>query len=128
MTALEQYRTNPVHRNGTQGKSQWKITTPEELACFRATIEKQWVLGDIAWGLHAPAGTLEYLGVAEDHETLVFIAKFVGKQANWHGYPADHQRNFQDIPDGMILECWMNLKLLAAAKARKLLRGQPCCL
>lgn len=126
MTPLEQYQPNPVHRNGTQEKSQWRITTPEELACFQATVENQWRLGNVGWGLHSPAGTPEYLGVAEDHATMVFIAKFVGKQAIWHGYPADHQRNFQDIPDGTILDIWMKLNLIAAAKARKILRGQPC--
>jgi len=75
-----------------------------------------------------PTGRPEYLGVAQDHATQIFIAKFVGAGGVWHGYPADHQQNQRDIPDESVLLKWMDLKVLSPAKVRKVLRGQLCLL
>ena len=85
-----------------------------------------WLVGKIGWGLHLAAGKPDYLGVARDHETKVFVAKFTGEQNVWHGYPADHRRNHQDIPTEQVLTAWIRDGLLARAKIRKLTRGQPC--
>jgi hypothetical protein len=126
MASIEDYQPNAAHRTTGSRRSQWTISIPEEKTCFLRSIENLWLLQDVGWGLHYPAGAPEYLGVAEDQETLLFIARFVGKSGAWHGYPADHQRNFQDIPDDRILRHWLELKLLAAAKIRKITRGQPC--
>jgi hypothetical protein len=59
---------------------------------------------------------------------MLFVAKFVASAppAVWHGYPADHERNPQDIPESEVLRDWIQSGLLAAAKVRKLTRGQPC--
>ena len=120
------YTSNPVHRNRTMGKSQWSITIEDENVCFSRAVANAWLVGQEGWGLHYPTGRPKYLGVAQDHTTQVFIAKFVGASEVWHGYPADHQQNQRDIPDEGVLRKWMDAKFLSPAKVRKVLRGQPC--
>ena len=54
------------------------------------------------------------------------MAKFVGNRDIWYGYPADHQRNQQDIPTERVRRIWMQGGVLTPAKIRKITRGQPC--
>jgi hypothetical protein len=94
---------------------------------FDRSVSRGWLLADSGWGLHIPDSTPDWLGVAQDHTTRVFIAKFVGQSAGvWHGYPADHVKNARDVPHEDVLSAWLKAELLAPAKARKILRGQPC--
>lgn len=74
------------------------------------------------------AGNATYLGDSDDGLRRLLIAKFVASNSPkvWHGYPADHQKRTQDIPDTIILEEWMRLSYLKPAKIRKVMRGQPC--
>lgn len=124
------YTCHPDHRNGTLGKSQWRVVPDEEIRCFARCLRDTWTRGAVGWSLHLVDGRPEYLGVAQDHRTPLFVAKFVdGTQRGiWHGYPADHQRNHADIPDLPILRDWLNGALLTRPKIRKLIRGQPCSL
>lgn len=120
------YLSNSQHRNRTKGKSQWSISLAQEFTCFNTTHANQWIENNNGWGLHYSEGVLDYLGLAQDHITQVFIAKFVGNQGTWHGYPADHRQNRQDIPAGRILAIWMKANVLSPAKIRKIMKGQPC--
>ena len=123
------YRPHPHHRNRMPGKSQWTIPVADEITCFKRAATSGWLLNLAGWGLHIPNKNPDWLGVAQDHSTQVFIAKFVGRQQNqWHGYPADHCRNAQDIPHEQVLYAWIDSKLLSTAKIRKVMRGQRCCL
>jgi len=124
------YRHHPDHRNGTSWKSQWTISEAAELASFELARSRGWLLGQVGWGLHIPIRSPEWLGVAQDHLTRVFFAKFVGATAPvmWHGYPADHRRNAADIPADLVLKAWLMAALLSPAKIRKIARGQPCSL
>ena len=120
------YKPNPLHRNGAAEKSQWRIPLAGEITCFSGACTNGWFDGGVGWGLHLPAGKPDYLGVAQDHETIVFVAKFTEDQDVWHGYPADHRRKHGDIPTEPVLDDWMRDGLLTPAKIRKLTRGQPC--
>ena len=120
------YLSNPQHRDRTKGKSQWTITLKDEIACFNVACAKHWTDKGNGWGLHYSGEVLAYLGVAQDHQTRVFIAKFVENEGIWHGYPADHQTNRQDVPAEPILAIWMKTEVLRPAKIRKIMRGQPC--
>lgn len=124
------YEIHPDHRNKTRNKSQWIIKIEEERSCFNKTIENSWINKNVGWGLHFENDILSYLGFAQDHITKIFIAKFVdGSNSNhWHGYPADHHRNNDDIPSQKILHLWLDAKVLSSPKIRKILRGQPCSL
>jgi hypothetical protein len=122
------YVPNLRHRDGTPGKSQWIISELQELASFEGAITNGWCMTHVGWGLHSPNGTPEYLGVAIDRCTRLFLAKFVGGDLIWHGYPADPQRNYQDIPHPILLREWLNDGLLTPARIRKISRGQPCAL
>jgi len=124
------YSFHPDHRNGNAKKSQWRIPTQDELQVFTSAETNGWANVSPGWGLHVVNDVLCYLGVAEDHRTRVFLAKFVDGRRNrqWHGYPADHQRNYQDVPDLTLLKTWGTQGVLPRGKIRKLMRQQPCSL
>lgn len=114
------------HRDGTKKKSQWTITKAEELICFQTAHDRAWLLPAKGWGLHFVDSEPDYLGVAQDHITRVLIAKFQENQGNWHGYPADYQRNNQDIPDISIQRKWIENGILPLQKIRKIGKKQLC--
>jgi hypothetical protein len=124
------YLCHPDHRNGLRPKSQWRVTEQEEIGCFRLTYDNQWIIDQKGWGLHLVDGSPQYLGVARDHATEVFVAKFVSNTAGeeWHGYPADHTSNSADRPHESVAWKWQENGFIRPAKVRKLLRGQPCLL
>jgi len=123
------YQCHPDHRNCTPRKSQWTISEPEEVNCFRLTWREGWVNDKAGWGLHLVAGRPAHLGVAQDHRTPVFIAKFVasGAQSCWHGFPADHSQTY-DRPSDRVLGLWLLNGTLPPAKIRKVQKGEPCSL
>jgi hypothetical protein len=121
------YVINQHHRNGNRAKSQWRITIPDEKASFENARTNGWLTPDTGWGLHLVNGNAVVLGVAQDHATSVFLAKYVGSASGpWHGYPADYRSNSQDIPTPHVLGEWCVKGLFSAAKIRKISRGQPC--
>lgn len=123
------YVIHPDHRNRSPEKSQWSIDPPREFQVFQCSKQRGWLSrGSSGWGLHIPNGSPEILGVAVDHRTPVFVAKFVRDPsfAQWHGYPASHQDRSGDVPDHDVLADWERSGLLGPAKVRKILRGQPC--
>jgi hypothetical protein len=124
------YQHHPDHRNGNTKKSQWTISEPAERESFRQAGVREWLSVDRGWGLHTPNERPEVLGESQDRERKLFVAKFVASAAPvvWHGYPADHQRHPQDVPESRILSAWESSGLLAAAKITKLLKGKPCSL
>jgi len=124
------YQHHPGHRDGTAGKSQWSVTETEERGIFDHSRMSQWLSQYLGWGVHVVTGQAVYLGNSDDSARSLIIAKFVASNSPkiWHGYPADHQRRIQDIPEPKILMEWMRLKYLKPAKIRKLMRGQPCSL
>jgi hypothetical protein len=127
------YIINPHHRNSNTNKSQWTISVGDEIGCFNHAKHQNWLTANKGWGLHIVNSAPNWLGVAQDQTTQLFVAKFVGNPSNsaasgteWHGYPANYRVNNQDIPDEDILQKWLNTNILPAAKIRKLAKGQPC--
>ena len=125
-----EYKVHPPHRNGNPRKSQWTISEPDEIECFRAAFRNNWRVGATTWGLHLVEQQPDWLGVSKDRANRLFIAKFVSdaKTGPWHGYPADYRNNQHDIPSESILGKWLMETKLSAAKIRKIARGQPCSL
>ena len=119
------YVPNPVHRNGTPGKSQWTIAAHDEQRSFDRCVEEGWYRQNTGWGLHLHDGKPDWLGVTRDHRTPSFIAKFVGADGTWHGYPADVTHS-KDVPSEVVIGAWLDQNLLSRAKGRKVIRGQPC--
>jgi hypothetical protein len=122
------YQPNPVHRNGTPGKSQWIVPLSAELSAFGRAGSSGWLLETAGWGLHLEANRADYLGTSRDAERQIFFAKFVMSAASWHGYPADHVTNRADIPAPPILRSWLDQEFLRAATIRKITKGQRCSL
>lgn len=121
---------HPHHRNGNPKKSQWSITTVEEVAVFANALAEGWFGTTAGWGLHPPGSTPLYLGVAVDRAIGLFIARFVvsARHADWHGYPFDHRDSAREGPPAAVLNAWLASRLLTAAKIRKIVRGQRCSL
>ena len=48
------------------------------MGCFASARANRWLVEveKVGWGLHLPAGKPNYVGVARDHDTKVFVAKF----------------------------------------------------
>ena len=121
------YMNHPDHRNGTPNKSQWSVTEEEERNIFIRTWTSHWVVADAGWGLYLVNDAIAFLGVAQDHATPVFIAKFIGNNSmhDWHGFPVDHRRQ-SDRPAEAVLGAWLAAAIIPAAKIRKIQKVQPC--
>jgi len=122
------YGCHPDHRNGNLNKSQWTISTSEEIKSFELSYSQRWIVGTQAWGLHLMNGHPTYLGMAIDRSRLLFVARFEDGNGNqrWHGYPADHQTKVNDRLPEELKELWIKNNILAVAKVRKLSKGVPC--
>lgn len=122
------YGSHPHHRDGNHNKSQWRITVAQEEVTFTRSIDAKWLGEREGWGLHIVNKAVDYLGVAQDHYTQLFLAKFVdgAGTSEWHGYPANHVQHVQDIPDAKLLREWLEKNTLPRRKIRKLAKGQPC--
>jgi hypothetical protein len=119
------YQPHPHHRNGTPRKSQWTIPIEAEMNAFTGAWTAGWFASACIWGLHFDNGVVTYLGVGQDHQTQVFLAKFVDGQGtpNWHGYPIDHK---EDRPPEQVMDSWLKGKYFNRAAVRRILRGQRC--
>lgn len=115
------------HRNGSPRKSQWTISEINEREVFKVTVLKNWIDKD-GWGLNLDKDNVDYLGIGRIRQHRLFIARFLNyKNGNtWHGFPADHMENRQDVPSNTILNEWQNSNILAPSKIRKIMRGQSC--
>ncbi len=124
----QNYTIKLDHRNKSKEKSQWTISHQDEVKVFINAYTRNWIYKDNAWGVFFDNRNINYLGVAQDHFTQVFIAKFVNdtNQTDWHGYPADYQLHSQDIPDEAILNDWLIHNVLPKSKINKIARGKPC--
>ncbi len=117
------YHSNPVHRNRTPGKTQWKqsITSTDEETIFRVGIENGWRNSNNIFSLLISDEHIKYLDV----ENKLNYARFRGKR-EWHGWPANQRRSKKDIPDYDILLSWVTLKYTKRSRINKL-RGRKVC-
>jgi hypothetical protein len=124
----QNYTIKLDHRNKSKEKSQWTVSHQDEVSIFINAYNRSWVSKDNAWGVFFNNGEIDYLGVAQNRVTKVFISKFVNdvNHNNWHGYPADHESHSQDIPDESILNDWLINNILPKAKISKIAGGRPC--
>ena len=124
----QNYTIKLDHRNKTKDKSQWIVSHHDEVAIFKDAYTRTWVSEDNAWGVFFNKGEIDYLGIAQNRVTQVFIAKFVNdvNHNTWHGYPADHVSHNQDIPHQDILNDWLVNKILPKAKISKIQQSKPC--
>jgi hypothetical protein len=122
------YLPNPQHRDGNPNKSQWIINTNQEIYVFKYTAYKNWIFEENGWGLFIDKDIINYLGIINNRNTSIFIAKFVVdiNHNAWHGYPADYQFKAQDVPDKEVINKWIKEKYITKAKARKIMMGQSC--
>lgn len=119
------YKHKSDHRDRTRGKSQWGVSEAAERTSFTDAMTNAWVSGDWAWGVHAPSGKVEMLGVDRDHQTELFLSRFDQGAGEWHGYPVNYKEP-QQKPPGTILLAWVNKSILGKSQMRKIVKSQPC--
>jgi hypothetical protein len=124
------YIPNPQHRNTqfAQAKSQWIISTADELTCYTTASSQGWGTSESYWGVHTPGGSPVQLGVSPQSLFDLFMAKFVGNQGQWHGYPVAHWLSPFDKPPADILKKWQSAGFINRAKLAKIHKGKKCSL
>lgn len=123
------YLPHPHHRNAafSDVKSQWQISVQEEVQSYEAAVAAEWQCEGCYWGLHLIGSSTQPLGVSPaPHQHTLKIAKFVGANGDWHGYPVAHWLSPWDKPRQNILQAWKEAGLINAAKMAKILRGKRC--
>lgn len=121
------YTISKKHRGKNKNKSYWTISKPEEVVLFADALRKGYEEDCLAWNLLMDGGTVCVLGCSPDG-LMLKMAKFVDadEKDQWHGYPANYQKNNQDIPPYKVLLSWMNAKFISVATLAKIRKGQPC--
>lgn len=121
------YTISKKHRGENKSKSNWTIPKPEEVTLFTDALKKGYEEECFAWNLLLDGEAICEVGRSSEGLELK-LAKFVdaNKKDQWHGYPANYQKNNQDIPPYNVLKLWMNSKLISAATMAKIRKGQPC--
>ena len=111
-------------------KSQWSITVPEEVSCYKNAANMMWSSNGTFWGLHLNAVVPLPLGVAPlPAGDRLHIAKFVGDPAgNWHGYPVAPWLKPNDRPDELVLKKWLAAGYISSATLAKIHRSKKCAL
>ncbi|CAD5373565.1 hypothetical protein RA210_U360005 [Rubrivivax sp. A210] len=125
------YIPHPQHRNAAfaSQKSQWSISVLEETQTFTSALAAEWTANDAVWGLYLVQAVPVILGTtALPNQFEVQIAKFVGNQGDWHGYPVAHWLAPYDRPAYAVLEKWRNGGIINKAKFAKIYRGKRCSL
>ena len=121
------YTPKNDHRNGSPIKSQWSISVAQEEQCYLTAANRNWSSGGNYWGLHFPNNLPDILGTSPVMD-LLYIAKFVSHQGNWHGYPVAHWLSPFDKPNPDVLDMWIQAGLINSTKKSKIHRGKKCAL
>ncbi len=124
------YAVHPHHRNNNPQKAQWNITVAQEIGVFGSSFDSGWLISEVGqgkqqvgWGLFIHQNRVKCVGKLIDRSKMATYAKFLGINDEWHGFPADYNRNF-DKPTLAIHSSW--LQHMGEAKVRKIIRGEPC--
>lgn len=125
------YTPHPHHRDAIYAaqKSQWCISINEEHACYATATAETWTSGGYYWGLHVVGHAPAVLGTAPlPAQYPLKIAKFVGNQDEWHGYPVAHWLSPFDKPGAEVLRQWVISGLINRPAMAKVHRGKKCTL
>jgi hypothetical protein len=118
------YKSNPAHRNGTRGHTQW-------LASISVTDEKKMFLKGVNAHWEADGSIFSFLSVNDfvlrmlDCRLRLNFARFIGA-SSWHGFPADVKLYPKDLPSYQVLSEWEGCGITTRAKIAKLRRRQSC--
>lgn len=123
----EVYQINPKHRNGDKDKSQWIVSTEEEVHLFGWALECESLDQGFYWGVIYDSTGCRVLGLTTDKKESK-IARFVGSGNHsiiWHGYPVDYISDpSHDCPSRSLLLKWASEGIISKPQISKLIRGQ----
>lgn len=130
---FQRYAVNNKHRDYTQEKSQWHITTAYELDIFTHGLINDWLSDDkrILWSVHRN-GNDTVIGVESQSNknsgskcSGLYIAKFTcDHNKEWHGYPiSGYKKDDRNIPK-RISDDWLSRKLISKRIFNKFQQGK----
>ena len=121
------YQSNAVHRNNTQGKTQWadEISISKEEEIFRIGETNSWQQDNNIFSVLFCNKT--NILIFLDRNKALNFAHFSG-ESSWHGWPADVKRSPKDLPPYCILQSWVGKGYTSRSKIFKLMRRQICAL
>lgn len=126
------YINHPHHRDLGYAflKSQWTISTADEVNVFNNAFASNWRANNDFWGLNLSSSIPMPLGVSQmPAAEELKIAKFVSDNSvDWHGYPVAHWINPWDKPGMSVLKAWCALGYITAASKSRIHRGKKCTL
>lgn len=123
-----QHRTPRQRRE----KSLWSISVDDEVNCFILAHNNKWLLpsANSGWSLHIcnykKPGVLGINRFGEDLKIAKFVNKSQAKE--WHGYPADYERNINDRPKTEILIDWVDKAFIDKTCMVRIQKGKGCAL
>lgn len=119
------YKVVSYHRNGTVAKSQWSISTREEVDLFAEAIRTNAIAVKDGWMIYFVNNQRKIVGKTIHNEES-FIGRFRRTtDMEWHGYPGDYMRARSDIPPTSILQMWVG-KYITKSQMSHIQRQQPC--
>jgi hypothetical protein len=121
----ETYVKSPKHRKKpTQNSSQWTIDFNHEMACFDYGFSQNWIDNGFVFSiLVGDKDELYVVGINHFNQSLR-IAKYRQDYGSWHGYPADNNNKPNDRLTPLILDAWMNNKLISKSMRSKIQGGR----
>ncbi|MDD2396172.1 MAG: hypothetical protein PHG12_10580 [Sphaerochaeta sp.] len=115
------------HQKILLSKSVWTISQSAELKMFVDSISLKYFDSNYesSYNIIFNNNCLQMIGESPNNDPL-FIGKFISKDKaiNWHGYPANHIKNRQDIPPDSILTSWKNAGL-STRDIKRIKKGKP---
>jgi hypothetical protein len=121
-----EYYFKPDHRDLTAVKSQWTVPEEDELQIFEEGYRNDGSI--VFWQLRLHGGAVAVVGSSAAQfgpARHLHLAMFRGANLPWHGYPADTQRNNQDVPPPHVVALWVNSNLLSKRQAVRLRGRRP---
>lgn len=118
---FKNYKVNHQHRGliPINQKSQWRVTEIEEELLFIKAKDNGWFCPkSCLWSLDN-----NFSPIGEDHIGELFVAKFLGNQGEWHGYPISMKRQ-ADRPPSTAIKDWVKHNIIRKRVGIKMAQGQ----
>ena len=124
----EVYQFKIDHRNNTAIKSQWILSCNIEYDIACQSIHNKFNIDNRYFNVLSNNLILQVVGnsiLKDRYREPLIICKFIKCQNIFHGYPANHMMNQQDIPPDSVLVRMKSLNLLSDKDHKRISRGRP---
>lgn len=130
---FKRYTVNKQHRDNTREKSQWCITTAEELDVFAHGLINNWLSENrkVLWSVFRGETDFKIGNESQSNKNQgskclhLYIAKFTcDNNEEWHGYPISGYQNENRYIPKKISDDWLHKKLISKKIFTKFQQGK----